>query len=34
MLKGQLSGVPWSGNSWRSFTFHHVLQALQHTHSS
>ena len=32
MLKGQLSRVSWSGNSWMPFTFQPGLQALQQPH--
>jgi len=38
MLKGQLSRVPWPGNSWIPFTFQPALWALQqphiHTHTN
>jgi len=38
MPKGQLSRVPWPGNSWMPFTFQPALRALQqphiHTHPS
>jgi len=30
MLEGQLSRVPWPGNSWMPFTFQPALRALQH----
>ena len=37
MAKGQLSRVPWPGNSWMPFTFQPALRALQqpqkHSHS-
>ena len=32
MPKGQLSRVPWPGNSWMPFTFQPALQALQQPH--
>jgi len=32
MLKGQLSRVPWSGNSRMPFTFQPALWALQQPH--
>jgi len=32
MLKGQLSRVPWAGNSWMPFTFQPALWALQQPH--
>ena len=32
MPKGQLSRVPWPGNSWRPFTFQPALWALQQPH--
>jgi len=32
MPKGQLSRVPWSGNSWMPFTFQPALRALQRPH--
>jgi len=32
MLKGQLSRVPWPGNSWMPFTFEPALWALQQPH--
>jgi len=36
MLKGQLSRVPWPGNSWMPFTFQPALVVLQlpHKHSN
>ena len=36
MLKGQLSRIPWPGNSWMPFTFQPAFQELQqpHEHSS
>jgi len=37
MLKGQLSRVPWPGNSWMPFTFQPAVRVLQqpqkHSHS-
>jgi len=32
MPKGQLSRVPWSGNSWMPFTFQPALRAPQQPH--
>ena len=32
MPKGQLSRVPWPGNSWMPFTFQPALRALQQPH--
>jgi len=32
MPKGQLSGVPWPGNSWMPFTFQPALRVLQQPH--
>jgi len=32
MLKGQLSTVPWPGNSWMPFTFQPALWACQQPH--
>jgi len=33
MPKGQLSRVPWPGNSWMPFTFQPTLWALQQPHN-
>jgi len=32
MPKGQLSRVPWPGNSWMPFTFQPALRVLQQPH--
>jgi len=32
MPKGQLSRVPWPGNTWMPFTFQPALRALQQPH--
>jgi len=32
MLKGQLSRIPWPGNSWMPFTFQPALQVPQQPH--